>query len=133
MLYNNLRPLSSALSLQPSGPGEESCSSDGGTTSDGLQWLWSQTLRREEKEGGKRLPAWQPPKQQGLPHMMETLHGLVSSSDWRAEIHTGPSERPSCLGLRAAQQHFKGELLFLIGGDSRAYEKMLGTRCPPGG
>lgn len=38
-----------------------------------------------EEEGGKRLPAWQPPKQQGLPHIMEVVHGLVSVSDWRAE------------------------------------------------
>lgn len=63
----------------------KSCSSDGGTTSDGLQWRRSQTLRREEMEGGKRLPAWQPRKQQGLPHMMEALHALGSISDWRAE------------------------------------------------
>lgn len=30
------------------------------------------------KGRGKRLPAWQPLKQQGLPHSMEVVHGLVS-------------------------------------------------------
>lgn len=38
------------------------------------------------------------------------------------ERGTGPSQRPSCRGLRAAQPPFKGELL---GGDS--YQKMAGN------
>lgn len=47
---------------------------------------------------GKRLLAWQPLKQQGLPHSMDVVHGLVSFSDWRAEESCkGLSERPSCL------------------------------------
>jgi len=36
------------------------------------------------EERGKRLPDWQPLKQQGLPHSMEVVHGLVSFYDWRA-------------------------------------------------
>ena len=53
-------------------------------------------------ERGKRLPAWQPRKQQGLPHIMEVVHGLVSFSDWRAgEGCRGLSERPSSLGTLA--------------------------------
>lgn len=62
------------------GLGKRAASQMGGTTSDGLPWLWSQTLQREGREGGKRLPAWQPLKQQGLPHTMEVVHGLVSFS-----------------------------------------------------
>lgn len=39
---------------------------------------------KRSEERGKRLPAWQPRKQQGLPHSMEVVHGLVSFSDRRA-------------------------------------------------
>lgn len=38
---------------------------------------------KRSKERGKRLPAWQPLKQQGLPHSMEVVHGLVSFSYWK--------------------------------------------------
>lgn len=79
-----------------------------------------------ERDGGKRLPAWQPLKQQGLPHIMEVVHGLVSVSDWRAEGGRGPRKRPSCLRARPQQERFKRRARFshIIGGDSRAYEKM---------
>lgn len=33
---------------------------------------------KHSEERGKRLPAWQPLKQQGLPHSMDVVHGLVS-------------------------------------------------------
>ncbi len=53
---------------------------------------------KRSEERGKRLPDWQPLKQQGLPHIMEVVHGLVSFSDWRAgERAKGLSKRPSCL------------------------------------
>ena len=49
------------------------------------------------EERGKRLPDWQPLKQQGLPHSMEVVHGLVSFYDWRAaERWKDWSERSSC-------------------------------------
>ena len=47
------------------------------------------------EERGKRLPAWQPLKQQGLPHIMEVVHGLVSFSDWRAGERTEQKAFPS--------------------------------------
>lgn len=65
-----------------------------GGTSDGLPWLWSQTLGRER---GKRLPAWQPLKQQGLPHIMAAVHGSGSFSDWRAGGAMQRTEREAFL------------------------------------
>ncbi|KAI4818377.1 hypothetical protein KUCAC02_011720 [Chaenocephalus aceratus] len=77
MVYNNLRPLSSAPSLQPSGPGKRAASQMGGPHQMGSRGYGAKRF----DERGKRLPAWQPRKQQGLPHIMEVVHGLVSFSD----------------------------------------------------
>lgn len=55
MVYNNLRPLSSALYLQPSGPGEESCLSDGvGGTGDHIRWAPMFMEPNAVKRGRKR-------------------------------------------------------------------------------
>lgn len=52
---------------------------------------------KRSKERGKRLSDWQPLKQQGLPHSMEVIHGLVSVFHWRAEERRkGRCKRPSC-------------------------------------
>lgn len=65
----------------------------------GPHQMGSRGYGAKRSEGrGKRLPAWQPLKQQGLPHIMDEVHGLVSFSDWRAgERCKGPSKRTSCL------------------------------------
>lgn len=52
----------------------------------GPHQMGSRGYGAKRSEGrGKRLPAWQPLKQQGLPHIMEVVHALGSFSDWRAE------------------------------------------------
>ncbi|KAK9526676.1 hypothetical protein VZT92_015361 [Zoarces viviparus] len=77
---------------------------------------------------GKRLLAWQLLKQQGLPHIMEVVHGLVSFSDWRArERRRGPKALPT-EGPRPKQKSstFKGEgplVCALVGKFSQASQK----------
>lgn len=107
MVYNNLRPLSSALSLQPSGTREKRAASQMG----GPHQMGSRGYGAKRFEGrGKRLLAWQPLKQQGLPHSMDVVHGLVSVSDWRAgERRKGPSKRPSCLRTERNADVFSGK------------------------
>lgn len=79
----------------------------GGPHQMGSHVYGAKRCEEREKEGGKRLPAWQPPKQQGLPHTMEVVHGLGSIFDWRAEGRQEPSKRPSCLWVQPQQERFK--------------------------
>ncbi|KAK2830541.1 hypothetical protein Q5P01_018472 [Channa striata] len=74
----------------PSGTREKRAASQMG----GPHQMGSRGYGAKRFEGrGKRLLAWQPRKQQGLPHSMDVVHGLVSFSDWRAEERRkGPSK-----------------------------------------
>lgn len=71
----------------------------------GPHQMGSRGYGAKRSEGrGKRLPAWQPLKQQGLPHSMEVVHGLVSLR--AGEIWKGLSKRPSCLRTKSKADVF---------------------------
>lgn len=74
------------------------CGGGGGPHQMGSHGHGAKRSEREGREGGKRLPAWQPLKQQGLPHIMEVVHGSVP--DWRA---VGRDAKARAKGLSPAR------------------------------
>lgn len=80
--------------------------------------------KRGKKREGRGCLAWQPSKQQGLPHTVEVVHGSGFISDWKSRgEEKEQGKRPSCLGGRPQQERLKRRAHFsrnIIGGESRA-------------
>lgn len=76
------------------GPGKRAARQMGGPHQMGSH---GQRAKLQEKGEGRGCLVWQPLKQQGLPHSMDVVHGLVSFSDWREQGERG---KELIMGLR---------------------------------